>query len=72
MATSFLAGSAAAAGIALINSVGNLGGFLGPYLMGWLKEQTIHYTAGLLALAAIVAVGAWLASLHPKTRERTP
>lgn len=72
MATSFLSGSAAAAGIALINSIGNLGGFLGPYLMGWLKELTLHYTAGLAALAAILAVGAWLASLHPDNRERTP
>jgi ACS family tartrate transporter-like MFS transporter len=72
MATSFLSCSAAAAGIALINSVGNLGGFLGPYLMGWLKEATIHYTAGLAVLAAILAAGAWLAAVHPKTDQCTP
>lgn len=72
MATSFLTRSSAAAGIALINSIGNLGGFLGPYLMGWLKEATIQYTAGLAALAVIVAIGAWLASIHPDSDEHAP
>lgn len=72
MATSFLAGPAAAAGIALINAVGNLGGFFGPYLMGRLKDLTIHYAAGLVVLAAMVATGAWLLSLHPKTFEAKP
>lgn len=72
MATSFLSGPAAAAGIALINSIGNLGGFLGPYLMGWLKETTTHYTAGLAALAVTLAVGTWLVFTHPDICERTP
>ncbi|MGD9788287.1 MAG: MFS transporter [Sulfuricellaceae bacterium] len=72
MATSYLAGPAAAAGIALINAIGNLGGFFGPYLMGWLKDLTIHYTAGLVTLAVIVAAGAWLLSLHPETLEAKP
>ena len=43
----FLTGSSAAAGIALINSVGNLGGYLGPYGIGLLKEYTGHMAAGL-------------------------
>lgn len=38
LTTSFLSGVAAAAGIALINSMGNIGGFVGPYLMGWFKQ----------------------------------
>ncbi|HLX43799.1 MAG TPA: MFS transporter [Bryobacteraceae bacterium] len=48
----FLTGSAAAGGIALINSVGNLGGFAGPYIMGWVKNSTGSFNAGLYVLAA--------------------
>jgi len=48
----FLTGSAAAGGIALINSVGNLGGFAGPYIMGWVKDATGSFKAGLYVLAA--------------------
>jgi D-galactonate transporter len=47
----FLTGSAAAGGIALINSVGNLGGFAGPYIMGWVKDATGNFKAGLYVLA---------------------
>ncbi len=55
-ATSFLAGTANAAAIGLINSIGNLGSFAGPYAMGWLKENTTGYTAGvyLLGMSSIV------------------
>jgi len=49
---SFLGGTAAAAGIALVNSIGNLGGFAGPYLMGWLKQTSGGYGLGLAALAS--------------------
>jgi MFS transporter, ACS family, tartrate transporter len=49
--TRFLGGTAAAGGIALINSFANLGGFCGPYLMGWLKAHTGGYAAGMYALA---------------------
>jgi ACS family tartrate transporter-like MFS transporter len=48
----FLSGSAAAGGIALINSVGNLGGFAGPYMVGWIKDATGSFEAGLFGLAA--------------------
>jgi ACS family tartrate transporter-like MFS transporter len=48
----FLRGTAAAGGIALINSIANLAGFVGPYLMGWLKTATGGYAAGLFVLAA--------------------
>ena len=43
---------AAAGGIALINSIGNLGGFVGPYIVGWIKDSTQRYDAGLYFLAA--------------------
>jgi nitrate/nitrite transporter NarK len=50
--TGFLTGSAAAGGIALINSIGNLGGFVGPYAIGWIKDATGETTLGLVVLAA--------------------
>ena len=54
-----LGGTAAAAGIALINSIGNLGGFVGPSVMGWLRQETGGYAGGMLVLATglIVAAG---------------
>jgi ACS family tartrate transporter-like MFS transporter len=56
----FLTGTAAAGGIALINAVGNLGGFAGPYIMGWAREETGSYTLGLSILAGSMAVAAVL------------
>ena len=56
----FLTGTAAAGGIALINSTGNLGGFVGPYLVGWVKEATQSYTSGILALSVSLIVAAAL------------
>jgi MFS transporter, ACS family, tartrate transporter len=50
--TGFLTGSAAAGGIALINSIANIGGFVGPYAIGWIKDATGATTLGLVALAA--------------------
>jgi MFS transporter, ACS family, tartrate transporter len=50
--TAFLSGTAAAGGIALINSIGNLAGFVAPFLMGYLKDATGGFTAGLLVVAA--------------------
>ena len=50
--TGFLTGSAAAGCIALINSIGNLGGFVGPYAVGWIKDTTGETTLGLVVLAA--------------------
>jgi MFS transporter, ACS family, tartrate transporter len=60
--TAFLSGAAAAAGIAVINSIGNLAGFAGPFAMGWIKDHTGSYTGGLLLLAALglIAMGAVL------------
>lgn len=56
MPTMFLGGAAAAAGIATINSIGNLGGFFGPYVIGWILERTGSYQGGLFAVAALLAV----------------
>jgi hypothetical protein len=50
--------ASAAAGIAAINSIGNLAGFAGPFAMGYLKDMTGDFTIGLLALAALSAIGA--------------
>ena len=46
-------GTAAAGGIALINSIGNLAGFGGPYLIGWVKEATGNTSTGLLVLSLL-------------------
>ena len=58
MSTAFLSGTAAAGGIALINSVGNLGGFFGPYLVGVIKDATGSNTLALLLLGgALLGMG---------------
>ena len=54
--TAFLSGAAAAGGIAIINALGNLSGFFGPYVVGYIKDQTGSFTGGLLAIAAAGAV----------------
>lgn len=51
--TAWLSGTAAAGAIAMINSIGNLAGFGGPYLIGWVKEATGSTSTGLLVLAAM-------------------
>ena len=60
MPSRFLAGAAAAGGIAFINGVGNLGGMVGPIIVGWLKDVTGSYKAGMLAMAAALAIAALL------------
>ena len=51
--TAWLSGTAAAGAIALINSIGNLAGFGGPYLVGWVKEATGSTSTGLLVLSLL-------------------
>jgi predicted MFS family arabinose efflux permease len=58
--TSFLGGTAAAAGIAVVNSIGNLSGFLGNYLVGWLTDLTHSTNSGVYVLAFAAFVGAAL------------
>jgi len=61
----FLGGTAAAAGIAMINAVGNLGGFVGPSVVGWLRSTGGGYSQGLLFLAgALVVQAALVATLR--------
>ncbi|WJR75086.1 MFS transporter [Bradyrhizobium sp. NP1] len=60
MPTLFLSGSAAATGIATINSIGNLGGFVGPAMIGWIKDQTGSFAGGLYFVAALLLVSAIL------------
>ena len=52
--TRFLTGLAAAGGLAFINSIATLGGFVGPYAMGWLRDATGSFSAGLLAMAGLL------------------
>jgi MFS-type transporter involved in bile tolerance (Atg22 family) len=69
----FLTGAAAASGIALLNSIGTLGRFFGPYIVGYLREVTGGFSAGMIAtgismtLAAgiVILLGRMLAARHP-------
>jgi ACS family tartrate transporter-like MFS transporter len=61
--TAWLSGVAAAGAIALINSIGNLAGFAGPYLIGWVKETTGSTSTGLLVLAVLPLIGGLLVFL---------
>jgi MFS transporter, ACS family, tartrate transporter len=59
-ATSFLGGIGAAAGIALVNSVGNVGGFVGPNIISYLQETTRGFAGGLVVIGAVLAAGGLL------------
>jgi len=63
--SAFLAGTSAAAGIAVINSVGNLAGFVSPYMVGWLNDTTGNNQIGLYAVAAFMILGAFLVRVIP-------
>ena len=63
--TTFLSGTAAAGGIAIINSIGNLSGFAGPFVMGKMKDATGSYTVGLLAVSATVFLAMLIALSLP-------
>jgi ACS family tartrate transporter-like MFS transporter len=56
--TSLLRGTAAAGGLALLNSFSNLGGFFGPYLMGWAKQATGDFTLGMMLLSGMLVLSA--------------
>ena len=64
----------AAAGIAVINSIGNLAGFAGPFAMGWIKDQTGSDLIALLALsgAPVLCTVILLALGHDQRLERAP
>ena len=63
LTTSTMGGVGAAASIALVNSVGNTGGFVGPYMLGAINDATHSFALGLLAIAAMLAAGATLVLL---------
>jgi ACS family tartrate transporter-like MFS transporter len=56
----FLSGTSAAAGIAWINSMGNIGGLIGPWLIGWIKGRWGSYSGGLYVVGAMMALSAVL------------
>ena len=72
--TAFLAGSAVAPGIAAINSIGNLSGNFGPFVMGWIKDATGGFAWGLVTIAAcaVMALVITLALGHDPYLERAP
>ncbi|MDM8005511.1 MAG: MFS transporter [Phycisphaerae bacterium] len=70
MPPAFLVGTAAAAGIAMINSIGNLGGFVGPYLIGVTVDHTQSYKAGLLLTATSLMLGGALTLLVKRLSNR--
>jgi ACS family tartrate transporter-like MFS transporter len=63
--TTFLSGAAAAGGIAIINSIGNLAGFVGPYVMGTIRVTTGSFTIGLLTIAALLILAMLIALSLP-------
>jgi MFS transporter, ACS family, tartrate transporter len=60
MPTMFLSGSAAAVGIATINAIGNLGGFVGPWVIGWIRDRTGSFSGGLMFVAGLLVLSAVL------------
>jgi MFS transporter, ACS family, tartrate transporter len=69
MPTAILSGAAAAPGIAFVNSIGNLGGFFGPYVIGKLKTSTGDFRGGLLSAAVVLIIaGALALSVRMKKR----
>jgi ACS family tartrate transporter-like MFS transporter len=63
MPSMILTGTAAASGIAWINSIGNLGGFFGPTIVGWVRDFTGSFAGGLYALAAFALMSAAVSAL---------
>lgn len=68
MATSGLSGTAASVSIAVINSVGNLGGFFGPYIIGLARSGSGDFRGGLMAIGTTLAVCAAIALLAASRR----
>jgi len=72
MPTMFLSGAAAATGIATINSIGNLGGFAGPAMIGWVKDQTGSFAGGLCFVAGLLVLSAVLTLILARTTQAQP
>jgi ACS family tartrate transporter-like MFS transporter len=65
MPPEFVSGTAAAGAIALINSIGNLGGFAGPYVVGMVKQATHSFAGGMIMMAGSLVVAGILALTLP-------
>lgn len=72
MPTTFLSGSAAAAGIATINSIGNLGGFVGPSMIGWIKGVTGSFEGGLYFISALLVLSALVTLVLSRSNRSAP
>jgi ACS family tartrate transporter-like MFS transporter len=70
--TAILTGTGAAAGLALVNAVGNLGGFAGPSIVGVIRQATGSFTVALLFLAGAMALGGAIALLFGRTMPPRP
>jgi cyanate permease len=72
--TAILSGATAASGIAVINSIGNLSGYFGPFVIGWIKDATGSFAWGLAAIAACAAVALVIALVlgHDHALEQAP
>ena len=72
--TAFLSGASAAAGIAAINSIGNLSGFAGPFAMGYIKDATGSFNGGLLLISGCVLIAMVIVMVlgHDHSLEKAP
>jgi D-galactonate transporter len=72
--TAILSGATAASGIAVINSIGNLSGYVGPFAVGWIKDATGSFAWGLAAIAACAAIALIIALVlgHDHALEKAP
>lgn len=68
--SAYLSGAGAATGLALINSIGNLGGFFGPWAVGLAKQMTNTFSGGLYALALIALAGAICTAISVKHNQK--
>jgi MFS family permease len=69
--TRYLRHTAAAGGIAVVNSAGALAGFVAPSAIGWARQSTGHFTAGLLVVAASLLLGAVIVLFAPRELDGT-
>jgi MFS transporter, ACS family, tartrate transporter len=72
LSTEFLVAGTAAAGIAQINAIGNLAGFVGPFLLGWIKDLTGSYALGMLPMILLAVVGGIAVLSMGRSRRREP
>lgn len=72
MPSLFLTGAAAAVGMALINSIGNVGGYVGPFIVGWIKDSTGSFEMALYFLGACALLSAGIALLARRATDAAP